>query len=220
MKTYKNKHVILIQLVPWDAKKIKPLRAVVRAFRFIQKGRAGASLSLCISCNLVANDRPGISRHIPGYPVTFPSVIPCPFSHACPSVAWVQSYADERCQGLGVIYQACSFLYLGFHESPLSELDGEVYYKLLLTATSRAASVEHTCGPTWNGTDNAAQAATVPLRPFSENGLDQAPVHADSAIPQTTTGLTKKDGISPALLFCCQYARKLLPIAPQTYFIF
>ena len=106
----------------------------MRAFRFIQKGRAGASLSLCISCNLVANDRPDISRHIPGYPVTFPSVIPCPFSHACPSVAWVQSYADERCQGLGVIYQACSFLYLGFHESPLSELDGEVYHKLLLTA--------------------------------------------------------------------------------------
>lgn len=31
-------------------------------------------------CNLIANDRPDISRHIPGYPVTFPSVIPCPFS--------------------------------------------------------------------------------------------------------------------------------------------
>ena len=36
---------------------------------------------------------------------------------ACPSVAWVQSYADERCQGLGVVYQACSFLYLGFHKA-------------------------------------------------------------------------------------------------------
>ena len=53
---------------------------------------------------------------------------------ACPSVAWVQSYADERCQGLGVVYQACSFLYLGFHESPFYELDGEVYHKLLVTA--------------------------------------------------------------------------------------
>lgn len=53
---------------------------------------------------------------------------------ACPSVAWVQSYADERCQGLGVVYQACSFLYLGFHESPFYELDGEVCHKLLLTA--------------------------------------------------------------------------------------
>lgn len=53
---------------------------------------------------------------------------------ACPSVAWVQSYADERCQGLGVVYQACSFLYLGFHESPFFELDGEIYHKLLVTA--------------------------------------------------------------------------------------
>ena len=24
---------------------------------------------------------------------------------ACPSVAWVQTYADERCQGLGVVYR-------------------------------------------------------------------------------------------------------------------
>ena len=53
---------------------------------------------------------------------------------ACPSVAWVQSFADERCQGLGVVYQACSFLYLGFHESPFFELDGEIYHKLLVTA--------------------------------------------------------------------------------------
>ena len=43
---------------------------------------------------------------------------------ACPSVAWVQSFADERCQGLGVVYQACSFLYLGSHTSPFYELDG------------------------------------------------------------------------------------------------
>lgn len=47
---------------------------------------------------------------------------------------WVQSFADERCQGLGVVYQACSFLYLGSHTSPFYELDGEVYHKLLLTA--------------------------------------------------------------------------------------
>lgn len=33
-----------------------------------------------------------------------------------------------------MVYQACSFLYLGFHESPFYELDGEVYHKLLVTA--------------------------------------------------------------------------------------
>lgn len=53
---------------------------------------------------------------------------------ACPSVAWVQSFADERCQGLGVVYQACSFLYLGCHESPFYALDGEVYHNILATA--------------------------------------------------------------------------------------
>lgn len=56
---------------------------------------------------------------------------------ACPSVAWVQSFADERCKGLGVVYQACSFLYVGAHFSPFYVLDGEVYHKLNATARSR-----------------------------------------------------------------------------------
>ncbi|WP_303951211.1 hypothetical protein, partial [Desulfovibrio piger] len=47
-------------------------------------------------------------------------------------------------------------------------------------------------------------------RPLPENGLDQAPAYADTSIPQTTTGLTKKGGISPALLFAF-----LLPIRAQ-----
>lgn len=47
---------------------------------------------------------------------------------ACPSVAWVQSFADERCKGLGVVYQACSFLYLGCHKTTFYNLDGEVYH--------------------------------------------------------------------------------------------
>ena len=29
---------------------------------------------------------------------------------ACPSVVWIQSFADERCGGLGVVYQAANFL--------------------------------------------------------------------------------------------------------------
>ncbi|MDL2266752.1 hypothetical protein LJC46_02035, partial [Desulfovibrio sp. OttesenSCG-928-G15] len=28
---------------------------------------------------------------------------------ACPTVAWIQSFADERCGGLGVVYQAANF---------------------------------------------------------------------------------------------------------------
>ena len=53
---------------------------------------------------------------------------------ACPSVAWVQSFADERCKGLGVVYQACSFLYVGCHTTEFYELDGQTYHKMLLTA--------------------------------------------------------------------------------------
>ena len=40
--------------------------------------------------------------------------------------------------------------------------------------------------------------------------LTQAPAHADTSIPQTTTGLTKKGGRNPALLFAF-----LLPIRAQ-----
>lgn len=56
---------------------------------------------------------------------------------ACPGVAWVQSFADERCKGLGVVYQVCSFLYLGAHLSHFYVLDGEVYHKLNATARGR-----------------------------------------------------------------------------------
>jgi hypothetical protein len=52
---------------------------------------------------------------------------------ACPTVAWIQSYADERCGGYGVVYQAANFLYLGFHLTPFYELDGQTYHKILAT---------------------------------------------------------------------------------------
>ena len=53
---------------------------------------------------------------------------------ACPSVAWIQSFADERCGGLGVVYQAANFLYLGSHKTTFYMLDGETYHDMLLTA--------------------------------------------------------------------------------------
>jgi hypothetical protein len=53
---------------------------------------------------------------------------------ACPTVAWIQSYADERCGGYGVVYQAANFLYIGFHLTPFYELDGQTYHKMMLTA--------------------------------------------------------------------------------------
>ena len=57
---------------------------------------------------------------------------------ACPTVAWIQSFADERCGGLGVVYQAANFLYIGSHKTTFYNLDGETYHKMLLTAHKKS----------------------------------------------------------------------------------
>lgn len=57
---------------------------------------------------------------------------------ACPKVKWVQSFADERCGRLGVVYQASNFLFLGSHYTTFYELDGNYYHKMLLTAHKKA----------------------------------------------------------------------------------
>jgi hypothetical protein len=49
--------------------------------------------------------------------------------HIRPSVEWIQSFADERCQKFGAVYQAASFLYCGEHRSTFYELDGEWFHK-------------------------------------------------------------------------------------------
>ena len=50
-----------------------------------------------------------------------------------PKIAWIQSFADERCGRLGVVYQASSFLYCGEHLSTFWELDGVWYHNSLMT---------------------------------------------------------------------------------------
>ncbi len=52
----------------------------------------------------------------------------------CPKIAWIQSFADERCKCLGVTYQAANFLYFGHHKTGFYELDGQAYHPMLLTA--------------------------------------------------------------------------------------
>lgn len=56
---------------------------------------------------------------------------------AMPGVKWIQSFADERCGGWGVVYQACSFLYLGCHRSKFYRLDGDWYHTINMTAAKR-----------------------------------------------------------------------------------
>ncbi|TDT86384.1 hypothetical protein [Pseudodesulfovibrio indicus] len=56
---------------------------------------------------------------------------------ACPSVAWVQSFADERCGRNGVVYQAANFLYCGHHWTEFYFLDAEYYHVMLLTTNKK-----------------------------------------------------------------------------------
>lgn len=51
-----------------------------------------------------------------------------------PRVMWIQSFADERCGGLGVVYQAAGFDYVGCHVSQFYELDGQIFHKITATA--------------------------------------------------------------------------------------
>lgn len=48
-------------------------------------------------------------------------------------IKWIQSFADERCGGFGIVYQACSFRYYGEHTSSFWELDGETYHNSIMT---------------------------------------------------------------------------------------
>jgi hypothetical protein len=50
------------------------------------------------------------------------------------TVKWIQSFADERCGGLGIVYQACSFRFYGEHTSSFWELDGETFHNSIKTS--------------------------------------------------------------------------------------
>jgi adenine modification enzyme len=58
--------------------------------------------------------------------------------HIAPQVAFLQSFADERCGGLGVVYQAASFGFFGSHIATFWRLDGEWFHNIAAT-TGRAA---------------------------------------------------------------------------------
>lgn len=49
-------------------------------------------------------------------------------------IKWIQSFADERCGGFGIVYQACSFKYYGEHTSSFWELDGETFHNSIMTS--------------------------------------------------------------------------------------
>jgi len=51
-----------------------------------------------------------------------------------PKIKWIQSFADERCRCLGIVYQACNFGFYGEHTSLFWELDGEFFHNSVKTS--------------------------------------------------------------------------------------
>jgi hypothetical protein len=52
---------------------------------------------------------------------------------ARPRLAWVQSFADERCGKYGVVYQAANFVYCGSHMGVFYEIDGQMVHSVHFT---------------------------------------------------------------------------------------
>lgn len=50
-----------------------------------------------------------------------------------PKVKWIQSFADERCGGFGIVYQSANFQFYGEHIATFWTLDNEVYHNSLMT---------------------------------------------------------------------------------------
>lgn len=50
-----------------------------------------------------------------------------------PKIKWIQSFADERCGGFGIVYQGANFEYYGEHIAIFWTLENEVYHNSLMT---------------------------------------------------------------------------------------
>ena len=60
-----------------------------------------------------------------------------------PKIKWLQSFADERCGGFGIVYQACSFNYYGEHSSIFWTLENEIYHNSLMTRNPKCQNLLH-----------------------------------------------------------------------------
>lgn len=57
-----------------------------------------------------------------------------------PKIKWIQSFADERCGGFGIVYQAANFSYFGEHTSIFWRIGNEIYHNNIVTNTARKAA--------------------------------------------------------------------------------
>jgi hypothetical protein len=49
-------------------------------------------------------------------------------------IKWIQSFADQRCGGFGIVYQGANFDYYGEHTSKFWTLDGECFHNSIKTS--------------------------------------------------------------------------------------
>jgi hypothetical protein len=49
------------------------------------------------------------------------------------TIKWIQSFADERCGGFGIVYQGANFSFYGEHIAKFWTLDNEIYHNSLMT---------------------------------------------------------------------------------------
>tara|TARA_R100001460_G_scaffold106881_1_gene154873 strand:- start:309 stop:1001 length:693 start_codon:yes stop_codon:yes gene_type:complete len=75
-------------------------------------------------------------------------------------IKWIQSFADERCGGFGIVYQACSFDYFGEHKSIFWTLDGQIYHNSLMTRNPKLSKSARYLQ------DNKSKATSQTLRQF------------------------------------------------------
>ena len=75
-------------------------------------------------------------------------------------IKWIQSFADERCGGFGIVYQACSFDYFGEHKSIFWTLDGQIYHNSLMTRNPKQSKSARYLQ------DNKSKATSQTLRQF------------------------------------------------------
>lgn len=59
-----------------------------------------------------------------------------------PKIKWIQSFADERCGGFGIVYQACSFDYYGEHLSTFYTDGDNFYHNIQVTASRDKAGIQ------------------------------------------------------------------------------
>ena len=83
-----------------------------------------------------------------------------------PKIKWIQSFADERCGGFGIVYQACSFNYYGEHTSTFWYLDGEAYHNTNMTINKNTKRYKNNVGGARYLQENKDRAERCVLRQF------------------------------------------------------